>query len=127
MAEIDLRQFATIAELRQLAEAVEQEIQRRWEEERARFRVQAQEVAAQYGMQPDALFHAPKKAAKKPKGKAVAPPKYQNPANPAEVWNGAGKMPEWFTKALRAGTSRQAMEIRNQAFPAVRPEEDAAG
>lgn len=130
MASINLRQFATIAELRQLAQEIEQEIQRRWEEERERFRTQAHEVAAQYGMQLEALLQPPKRPKKK--GKAVAAPKYYNPADPSEVWNGHGKMPEWFAKALRAGISRHAMEKptvtkSQQEAPGSGPEEDESG
>jgi DNA-binding protein H-NS len=43
----------------------------------------------------------------KPKGvlaKTPPPPKYQNPANPAETWSGRGKAPEWARKAKEAGT-----------------------
>lgn len=32
------------------------------------------------------------------------PPKYQNPANPAETWSGRGRAPEWARKAREAGT-----------------------
>src|SRR5574337_331285 len=31
------------------------------------------------------------------------PPKYRNPANPAQTWSGRGKRPHWFNDALKAG------------------------
>lgn len=34
-----------------------------------------------------------------------APPKYANPANPADTWTGRGRKPKWMEAALRAGRS----------------------
>ena len=31
------------------------------------------------------------------------PPKYQNPANPEEVWSGRGKRPRWLDPQIQAG------------------------
>ena len=40
------------------------------------------------------------------------PPKYRDPANPANTWTGRGVKPRWFREALEAGTPIEAMEIR---------------
>ena len=37
--------------------------------------------------------------------RAVATPKYANPANPAETWTGRGRKPRWFIEATDAGKS----------------------
>jgi DNA-binding protein H-NS len=49
-------------------------------------------------------------AAKKPRKAAAAkrsggkvPPKYRNPANPAETWTGRGRAPRWLAAELAAG------------------------
>jgi DNA-binding protein H-NS len=41
-------------------------------------------------------------AASSTKGSKV-PPKYRNPANPAETWSGRGKHPRWMTAAMANG------------------------
>lgn len=48
--------------------------------------------------------------------KAAVPPKYRNPANPAQTWSGRGKRPLWFSEALRRkGVSADSMLIRGTA------------
>lgn len=40
------------------------------------------------------------------------PPKYSNPANPAETWSGRGKRPRWFNAALKAGKKEADLLIK---------------
>lgn len=42
------------------------------------------------------------------KGRSV-PPKYRNPADPAQTWSGRGKRPRWFVDAL--GTGRKESDL----------------
>ena len=39
------------------------------------------------------------------------PPKYRNPADPAQTWSGRGKRPRWFTAALKAGKKEKDLAI----------------
>lgn len=39
------------------------------------------------------------------------PPKYGNPANPAQTWSGRGKRPHWFNDALKAGKKEKDLAI----------------
>lgn len=40
------------------------------------------------------------------------PPKYSNPANPAETWSGRGKRPRWFNAALKSGKKEKDLLIK---------------
>lgn len=48
-----------------------------------------------------------------PAGKVRKPakPKYQNPANPDEVWSGRGKPPKWMQAHLEGGGEKDAYLI----------------
>ncbi len=37
--------------------------------------------------------------------RAVAAPKYANPADPSQTWTGRGRKPKWMEAALKAGKS----------------------
>jgi DNA-binding protein H-NS len=39
------------------------------------------------------------------------PPKYRNPADPAQTWSGRGKRPRWFNDALKAGKKEKDLAI----------------
>lgn len=39
------------------------------------------------------------------KTKAVLPPKYQHPENPAKTWSGRGRQPAWIKEGLEQGKS----------------------
>lgn len=51
------------------------------------------------------------RAASSTKGRSV-PPKYRNPADPAQTWAGRGVQPRWFREALAAGRSAEDLLIR---------------
>ncbi len=40
------------------------------------------------------------------------PPKYRNPADPAQTWSGRGKRPRWFNDALKAGKKEKDLLIK---------------
>lgn len=46
-----------------------------------------------------------------PRTKNTAPPKYANPADPAETWSGRGRKPQWVKNALDAGKSLDSLAI----------------
>ncbi|MGP1664723.1 MAG: H-NS histone family protein [Rhodanobacter sp.] len=39
------------------------------------------------------------------------PPKYRNPADPAQTWSGRGKRPRWYNDALKAGKKEKDLAI----------------
>ncbi|WP_266158174.1 H-NS histone family protein [Dyella silvatica] len=45
------------------------------------------------------------------KSGGVVPPKYRNPADPAQTWSGRGKRPHWFNNALKAGKKEKDLLI----------------
>lgn len=49
--------------------------------------------------------------AKAPRKRALAAPKYANPANPADTWTGRGRKPRWFIEGLAAGRAPEEMAI----------------
>ncbi|WP_299825354.1 H-NS histone family protein [uncultured Roseobacter sp.] len=48
-----------------------------------------------------------RKVSQKAKTPSVA--KYANPDNKLQTWSGKGRRPEWFTKAINAGTAADKM------------------
>ena len=100
MTSPDLTTFKTIAELRQLSESIEEEIQRRQEQARTDFYTHAKEVAEELGMSlDDILKPPPKKRAKKLPSSTV--PQYQN--EDGQTWSGTGRKPKWLTEAIAEG------------------------
>jgi DNA-binding protein H-NS len=56
------------------------------------------------GAAPVRVAKAPaRKSAGKGKSTGKVPPKYRNPANPAETWAGRGQPPRWLAAELAAG------------------------
>ena len=45
------------------------------------------------------------------KPKLASPAKYKNPEDSTQTWTGKGRPPGWFTAAVTAGTTPDAMEI----------------
>ncbi len=48
---------------------------------------------------------------KAPRKRALAAPKYANPANRADTWTGRGRKPRWFIDALAAGRTPEELAI----------------
>ncbi|HEY8586485.1 MAG TPA: H-NS histone family protein [Rhodanobacter sp.] len=55
------------------------------------------------------IFGSTRAKAKRSTGKV--PPKYRNPADPAQTWSGRGKRPLWFNAALKAGKKEKDLLI----------------
>jgi len=53
----------------------------------------------------------PTRAGGSARGRSV-PPKYRNPADPAQTWAGRGVQPRWFREALAAGRTTEDLLIR---------------
>ena len=50
--------------------------------------------------------------AKKGRKLGKVPPKYRNPANPAETWTGRGKQPRWMAEQVKKGKKPEDFLIR---------------
>ena len=59
---------------------------------------------------------ATKKTAKKATGRKLGkvPPKYRNPANPAETWTGRGKQPRWLAAQVAKGKKVEDFLIKKK-------------
>lgn len=44
--------------------------------------------------------------------RAPVPPKYRDPADPANTWSGRGKRPNWFKAAIAKGKKEKDMLIK---------------
>jgi DNA-binding protein H-NS len=104
MPDVDLSAL-TLEELEQLRKAIETEKQQRQKAERERILHEARAAAARYGMSV-AQFLQPRDK----KRRAAAAPRYRNPQNPKQVWNGRGKQPAWVQQALDAGSTMTDLE-----------------
>lgn len=95
----------SLEELKALQKDVDKAIksfeQRKLAEARAVLLAKAQEL----GVNIEDVFSG------KAKAKAVALPKYQNPANKSETWSGRGRSPAWYKAALEGGLSKEQMLI----------------
>ena len=73
----------------------------------------AEKAAAKFGFSLNDLVGAAKAEKPARKKRTSTPPKakYANPADSKQTWSGRGRKPGWFTEAIAAGTSADAMEI----------------
>jgi DNA-binding protein H-NS len=89
MAKLNLEKMS-IVELRELAAAVDTELERRKKDEVKGTAAQIKSLAATLGMSVEEILNHGKKT-KTSKGK----PMYRNPENPDQTWTGKGRQPEW--------------------------------
>ncbi|WP_246123021.1 H-NS family nucleoid-associated regulatory protein [Luteimonas wenzhouensis] len=61
-----------------------------------------------------ATAKAAKKTARKTTAGRKVPPKYRNPANPAETWTGRGKHPRWLAAQLAKGKKLEDFLIKKK-------------
>ena len=97
----------SIDELKKLAKDVAKAISS-FESRRRKEALRAMELAAkEFGMSVDEVIGAGKPKA----GKAKAPAKYRNPANPSQTWSGKGRQPGWYKDAIKAGKSEKSLLV----------------
>lgn len=68
-----------------------------------------QEVAAEYGLTLEDVLGDRKKFSIKQH--PALPPKYIDPTNPKETWNGRGPRPKWLKTLLESGRSINELEL----------------
>lgn len=114
---------ASEKELKQLAELITTELEKRASNSKDRVMKELLAVANRHGFKLDALMaeKAPAKAAsktrtKKEKAPAKATrkvaPKYANPADASLTWTGRGRKPVWVVDALAAGKTLDELAIK---------------
>ncbi len=69
-----------------------------------------QRLADEHGLAIDINSKAVKQKRKK-KSRPVARPKYRNPDNPQQTWNGLGPRPKWIRTILESGKALEEIEI----------------
>ncbi len=71
---------------------------------RAEARAAAEEAAKQFGLSLTDVLGGDKGAGKNP-------PKYRNPDNPDQTWNGRGRQPNWLKERLANGETFEDLRI----------------
>jgi DNA-binding protein H-NS len=105
MAKLNLEKMS-IVELRELAAAVDTELERRKMDEVKGTAAQIKSLAATLGMSVEEILRYGKKA-KTSKGEA----KYRNPENTAQTWTGKGRQPEWVKTQMNRGKTLEDLQL----------------
>jgi len=102
---VDLKSM-TPKQLEKLAGDVAKEIETRSNKMREAAMKAAEKAAKEHGFDLSELVSEPpkKRGRKKAAAKPKLPPKFRNPEDPAQTWSGRGRQPEWYKKAIAAGT-----------------------
>lgn len=106
-AKSDLEKLS-LEELKSLKKDVEKAIASFKGRQRAEALKEMQAVAARHGMSVDEIIGG---KGQKAKSKSKAPPRYRNPADPAQTWSGRGRQPAWFKAAIAKGKKPENMEL----------------
>ena len=104
MAEFDLTHLSE-TELRDLANRIESELEKRASQKKKVVLDQIKELAQSIGLTVDQIVAAERKGIKKTKTAAATV--YVNPDNPKQTWSGKGRRPKWANELLEAGKSLQ--------------------
>ncbi len=102
-----------LQQLEALQEQVAETIQRKEQERRDTALLEIAELAQAAGLTPEMVGKhlSSKRTRGKRRRTAKLPPKYRDPANPANTWAGRGKQPRWFIDRLAAGASMADLRI----------------
>lgn len=107
MANVDLKSL-DLDELKSLRKSVDKAIlnfeERRLKEARAKIEAEAKKLGYPLAVLVDG-------AIPKAKSKAVTPPKYRHPENPALTWSGRGRQPGWIKELIAKHGSLDAYRI----------------
>jgi len=115
----DLHQLS-IEQLQELIDRAQARIKTARKEDLAEARKKISAVLAEHGVTLDEVF--PGRGERTPAAaKPARPPKYRNPANPAEEWSGMGRPPRWVAEAVKhRGSSLEQFLIKASGKPAGR-------
>ena len=94
------------ADLRALADAIKHELQARASRAREDAKRKIRELAEAHGLDLRELAARPSKGPKAPSAILM-----RNPENPLETWNGLGRKPEWYKRAIAKGMHPTDLKI----------------
>lgn len=103
---IDKLSFKELAELHKQTETRMETIR---EEEKSKLRSEFEQRATENGFSLAEVVGVDKLP--KSRRKVTAGPKYANPSDPSQHWNGNGRVPGWLKKLTEDGTSRDKFLI----------------
>jgi DNA-binding protein H-NS len=106
MAAVNLNNYS-LSDLQKLISDAETTLEKRQREQRAEVVAQMRKLAASVGIDFEIVVGESRKRGTR----AAAAPKYRNPANPSQTWNGRGPKPKWYKEALAAGKTAQQLAI----------------
>jgi DNA-binding protein H-NS len=112
----------SVTELKKLKTRVDNELNKRDDSTRKALLKKIQKLTAEAGMTiSDVLGNKPAAAAKAPRAstakktgrgvKGKVAPKYRDPANPANLWTGRGRKPQWVLDQLNSGKTLADLAI----------------
>ncbi|MGK2942472.1 MAG: H-NS histone family protein [Immundisolibacter sp.] len=97
---------SSLGELHQIIADAKVMLDKRQREQRAEVVAQMRKLAATVGLDFEIVAGGERK-----KSRASAAPKYRNPANAAQTWNGRGPKPKWFKEAIAKGKTPAQLAI----------------
>lgn len=93
-------------DLRGLADAIKHELQARSSRAREDAKRKIRELAEVHGLDLRELAARPSRGSKAPAAMLM-----RNPENPLETWNGLGRKPEWYKRAIAKGMHPTDLKI----------------
>jgi DNA-binding protein H-NS len=97
----------SLAELKNLLQALPDEIKRREKDEKAKARKDLEAFAAERGFSLDELLGN----AKEKKERSPVAAKYRHPQNADLQWTGRGRQPKWIVEFITAGGALEQLSI----------------
>lgn len=97
----------SLDDLQKLIVDAETALEKRQREKRAEVVAQMRKLAASVGID----FEIVAGETRKRGTRSSAAPKYRNPADPSQTWNGRGPKPKWFKAAIDAGKKPEQLAI----------------
>ena len=97
----------SLAELKNLLQALPDEIKRREKDEKAKARKDLEAFAAERGFSLDELLGN----AKEKKERSPVAAKYRHPQNADLQWTGRGRQPKWIVEFITAGGTLEQLSI----------------
>ena len=106
MAAVNLNNYS-LSDLQKLISDAETTLEKRQREQRAEVVAQMRKLAASVGID----FEIVAGESRRRGTRAAAAPKYRNPTNSSQTWNGRGPKPKWYKEALAAGKTAEQLAI----------------
>lgn len=101
----------SVEELQNLIKEAKLQIAKRQQANIKNAYLQMLQIASSVDMSIEEVLQVGRSFSGKPKQGNTVPPKYANPANPAESWTGRGKKPRWVTALQTQGVSLESLRI----------------